>query len=349
MYETTSYAAFGQLGWNINDKLSATLGLRYTYEEKKREGSQITTPTSIIDLPPIAGPDVFYDSKRSDSAISPSFNLRYFVNEDLMTYASVSRGFKSGGFNQRREEVGADGEFDEEIATNYELGWKSTWLDRRLQVNGTFYFVDYDDFQTQTFDGAGIKVTNAGALESYGTEIEVLYVPQENLMLGTAIGYNKATYSDFKNSQCTVEASFFDYYVTQGNVRGNPGTNANCTTDLTGEPLDNAPEWTVSSFVQYDTDLTENLNLGVRLEHSFTDEFFLEQTLDPRLVNDTVNLINLRVALSNDQKDWEAAIWGRNMLDEDYYAVGFVIPAAGGYAGVVAPDMTYGATLRFKY
>lgn len=349
LYKTSSYAAFGQLGWNINEKLSATLGLRYTYEKKERDGSQITTPTTRLDLAPVAGPDIFYDNERSDSALSPSLNLRYVLKDDVMAYASVNRGFKSGGFNQRREEVGADGEFDEETATSYELGWKGKWMDGRFQLNGSFYLVDYDDFQTQTFDGSGLKVTNAGALESYGTEIELAFGILENLIVWTAIGYNKTSYSDFKNSQCTVEASFYDFYVTQGNVRGNPGTNAACTTDLTGQTLDNAPEWTVSSFIQYDTGLTENLNLGVRLEHSFVDDFFLEPTLDSRLVNNAVDLVNLRVTISTEDEDWEAAIWGRNLLDEEYYAVGFVIPAAGGYAGVVAPDITYGATLRHRF
>jgi len=349
LYTTTSYAAFGQLSWNINEKFSATLGLRYTYEKKERVGSQITTPESVLDLPPIAGPDAYFDNERSDTDVSPALKLRYFVNPDLMTYASVSRGFKSGGFNQRRENIGADGEFDEEIATNYELGWKGTWLDRRLQVNGTFYFVDYEDFQTQTFDGASMKVTNAGSLESYGTEIEATYVASENITLGTAIGYNKATYSDFENSQCTVEQSFYRYYVVDGNKSGSPGTNSQCSTDLTGEPLDNAPEWTVSSYIQYDTDLAGDLAAIARLEHSYTDAYFIEATLDPNLTNDSVNLVNLRVSLTNSSRDWEVALWGRNLLDEEYYATGFVIPAAGGYAGVVAPALTYGVTLRLYH
>ena len=106
--------------------------------------------------------------------------MRYFVTLDIMAYASISRGFKSGGFNQRREVVGSPGEFDEETATNYELGWKGSWLDRRLQFNGTLYYVDYDDFQAQAFDGSSIKVTNAGSLESHGAELELVFIPAAN-------------------------------------------------------------------------------------------------------------------------------------------------------------------------
>ncbi len=345
-YTTTSYAAFGQVSWNYSDKVSATLGLRYTYEEKERKGSQITTPSFFMDLPPVAGPDIFYDSRRSDSDISPSLNLRYFFTPDVMGYALLSRGFKSGGFNQRREVSGSDGEFDEEISTNYELGWKSTWADRRLQFNGTLFYVDYEDFQSQTFDGTAVRVTNAGNLESYGTELELTFVPSANITLGTAIGYNKAEYGSFDNGQCTVAQAFYQYYIEGGAQTGSPGTSSNCTQDLAGEPLANAPEWTVSSFLQYDREVGSNLQVAARLEHSYIDSYYLEEDLDPHLKNDSVNLLNLRLSLGSFNGGWEVALWGRNILDEEYFVFGLDIPTLGGYAGVVAAEATYGLTLR---
>jgi iron complex outermembrane recepter protein len=355
LYTTTSAAAFGQLTWNISDQFSAIFGLRYTYEKKEREGYQRTAgfnealPEAFkIDIPPVAGPDVDYDDSRSDTDISPTLSLRYFVNDDVMTYASISRGFKSGGFNQRREIVGSNGEFDEEIATNYELGWKGTWLDRRLQVNGTFFFINYDDFQSQGFDGSSIKVTNAGVMQSYGTELELTYLPMENLMLGTSIGYTKAEYDEFDNGQCTIEDAFTQHYITNG-LTGSPGTTSTCTQDLAGESLDNSPEWTVSSYLQYDHALSDNLIAVTRLEHSYIDEFFLDQDLDPNLLNEEVNLVNLRLTLTTVDSAWDVALWGRNLLGEDYYAFGIDIPTVGGYAGVVAPDTTYGITGRLYF
>jgi iron complex outermembrane receptor protein len=245
--------------------------------------------------------------------------------------------------------VGKNGEFDPEIATNYELGWKGSTEDRRLQLNGTFYYVNYDDFQAQAFDGSSITVTNAGSMESYGSELELVYVPLANMVVGTAIGYNKATYQDFDNGQCTIEQQFEQYYGPPNEAQsGSPGQqNPPCVQDLAGEPLDNAPEWTASSFVQYDHDLPADLVGAVRLEHSYTDSFFLDQDLDPVLENDEVNLINLRFTISNMEQTWEAALWGRNLLDEEYYAFGLDIPVLGGYAGVTAPGAVYGVTLRF--
>ena len=346
-YETTSYAAFGQLVWNMTDDFSATLGLRYTYEKKEREGSQVTNPSFALDIPPVAGPDIEYDDKRSDSNISPSINLRYFFNPDVMGYASVSRGFKSGGYDQRRLAQGQTGEFDEEIATNYELGWKSSWNNRRLQLNGTLFLVNYEDFQSQTFDGSSVRVTNAGDMQSYGTELELIFLPWVNTTIGTAIGYNKAEYDSFDLGQCTIDQTFFEYYVVDGAQSGSPATSSVCTQDLAGEALDNAPEWNISSFFQYDHEIGEQLLGTMRLEHSYIDEFYLDQDLDENLKNDAVNLINLRLTLSNIARDWEVAVWGRNMLDEEYYAWGLDTPTIGGYSGVVAPGAYYGLTLRY--
>jgi iron complex outermembrane receptor protein len=346
-YETTSFAVFGQVVWNITEEFSATLGLRYTNEEKSREGSQLTDPPSeFLDIPPVAGPDVFYDDTRSDSNVSPAFNLRYFITPEIMTYASVSRGFKSGGFNQRREVEGSNGEFDEETATNYEIGWKGSTDDRRLQLNGTFYYVKYDDFQSQNFDGTTLSVKNAGSMESYGTELELIFVPAADMTASTAVGYNKAEYEEFENATCTVNQQINKYYIEGAAQGGIPV--GSCTQDLEGVQIENAPEWTISSFIQYESDLPANLVGTARLEHSYIDEFFLDQDHDPNLVNDEVNLVNLRLTVTNRENTWDAAIWGRNLLDEEYYAVGFDIPVVGGYAAVTAPGAIYGITVSFR-
>ena len=172
--------------------------------------------------------------------------------------------------------------------------------------------------------------------------------PLANMVVGTAIGYNKATYQDFDNGQCTIEPDLLSVLL------GGPSTGRLprhavklCRSDLAGEPLDNAPEWTVSSFVQYDHDLTEDLMGIVRLGHSYIDSFFLDQDLDPVLENAAVNLINLRFTVTNTDKTWEGALWGRNLLDEEYYDFGLDIPVVGGYIGVVAPGAVYGVTVRF--
>lgn len=348
-HETTNYAMFGQGTWNITDEFNATLGLRYTYERKERAGSQLTEPEFFADAPPF-GPDILdVDESRSGENVSPAVSVRYFPRPRLMYYASVSQGFKSGGFNQLRTAGGLNTEFDDEKSTNHEMGWKGSWLEGRMQFNGTVYYVDYQDFQSQTFDGSAIAVRNAGSLESYGLELEVQYVPTINLSLGGSMGYNKAEYTEFDDGACTVDqANDFNNALPVPNPF--PGA-AGCTRDLEGAELDNAPELTVSSFLQYrdSFETWSGYEWFGRLEYIYTDSFFLAQDLDPKLENDATNLFNGRLGITDMDESWEVVLWGRNLTDENYYAAGLDVPILSGYAGYNAPPRTYGVSLRFNF
>lgn len=343
-HETTSYALFGQTNWAFTEQWKLTMGARVTYEKKEREGSQLSRPKPAfpLDAPPIAGPDTTLEEETSSSNVSPSVSLTYFPRDGLMYYASFSQGFKSGGFNQIRTAIGVPGEFDEERSRNYELGWKGTWLDRRLQVNGTLFYVDYDDFQAQGFDGANITVRNAGSLESKGVELDLVYLPNALMTLGMAIGYNDATYSDFKTGECTTEQLFA---VTGGS----PFVLPECVQDLTGRELDNAPEWTVSNFVQLADDFgAMPMSWFARLEYNYIGELYMAQDLDEVLKRDSINMVNLRMGIASSDKKWEVTLWTRNLLDEEYFAVGFDVPVLSGYAGINAPPRTYGVTFTYQ-
>ena len=341
-HETTSFAAFGQTNWNFADDWRLTLGGRATYEEKERSGTQVTVPETIFDAPPVAGPSLELDDQRDETDFSATVALTHFLREDLMVYASFAQGFKSGGFNQVRTAVGVNGEFDDERSRNYELGWKGHWLDRRLQVNGTFFYVDYDDFQAQGFDGTNITVRNAGSLESKGLELDIVYMPNANLTLGAAIGYNDAEYEDFETGECTVA----QVVAITG---GSPFVPPDCVQDLSGEALDNAPEWTVSSFLQFDDQISgTKLGWFGRVEYNYTDEFYMSQDLDESLLNDESHVVNARLGLYGANRSWEITAWSRNLLDEEYYVIGFDIPVLSGFGAINAPPRTYGLTLNYR-
>lgn len=343
-HETTSYAFFGQGNWAFSEKWKLTFGARYTSEKKDRAGSQVSTPDPIfpIDAPPIAGANVSVDESREESDISPMMSLSFFPRDDLMFYASISQGFKSGGFNQLRTAAGVSGEFDDERSRNYEAGWKGTWLDRRLQVNGTVFFVDYEDFQSQTFDGQAITVRNAGGMESKGVEFDLVYVPNALATLGLAIGYNDATYSEFDGAECTAAMNFEE-------TGGSGLVPITCTQDLAGEPIDNAPKWTVSNFVQLQDDFgSGDLSWTARLEYNFIDELYMAQDLDEALHRDAIHMVNARLSLSGQDNQWQVTLWGRNLLDEEYHIIGFDIPVMGGFAGINAPPLTYGLTVNYR-
>ncbi|MCX2980703.1 TonB-dependent receptor [Halieaceae bacterium IMCC14734] len=342
-HETTSAAIFGQTNWTFSEDWKLTLGGRVTYEEKTRVGSQIATGTNAlgIDAPPIAGADTFYDDQRDASDFSPTVSLSWFAREGVMLYASASQGFKSGGFNQLRVASGVDPEFDDEQSTNYELGIKSTWLERRLQVNATVFLVEYEDFQSQSFDGGNITVRNAGSMESKGVELDVVYVPNSLATLGLAVGYNDATYSDFKKGECTA-AMLFEI------TGGSPFVPADCVQDLTDKPLDNAPEWTASTYIQLADRFSNNMGWFARLEYNYSDEFYMASDLDESLLQESTELVNARLGIQGPNNKWEVTLWGRNLLDEEYQVVALDAPLMGGFVGINAPPLTYGLTLNYR-
>jgi iron complex outermembrane recepter protein len=347
IHETFSYALFGQGSYHFTDRWTLTVGLRGTYEEKSRKGSQIATLK--VDTGPF-GPDRFPDQDLSVFDLSPLGVLQYRPTDDAMTFAKIARGFKSGGFNQQRT-TGGDGEaFDDEKATDFELGARSTWLDGLLTLNATGFYVLYDDFQAQSFDGTGFTVTNAGSLTSYGIEADALVVPHPDVVVGGGLGWNVAEYDSFDRSPCTAQQSF-DARVATGNIY----QRADCVQDLGGRRLDNAPRWTTNVFAQIERQLAglelfgEPLFGRFRVEYNYRDFIYLSQDLDANLTEGPVHLMNLRAGVFADGGHWDLTLWTTNAIDQEYQAFGIDVPIVSGFAGLNGPPRQFGATLRLFF
>jgi iron complex outermembrane receptor protein len=366
-HKTWSYAGFGQVTLNPIDQVSLTGGLRVTHEKKTRVGEQSchafrsimggeyqwileTRPT--FDTPPICGLPIAVapgENERSVTNVSGMANLRYFPMEDVMLYASFATGFKSGGFNQLRVNVGTTTEFDDEESMNVEAGFKTSWFDRMLTFNATGFYTQYDEFQAQLFDGISVSVRNAGSLESYGAEGDVMLVPAPGLVLGSSVGFNIAEYTDFDNGEQTAAQRFVatEGFLLTGCVDADPEL---CVQDLAGKRLDSAPRWSISSFIQYEFLLPWlPLELFARAEYAYTSMQFLAQDLDPALKQPATHIVNLRAGFRAEDKLWEVTGWVRNLTDEEYNVVGFDTPTINGFAGINGPPRQYGMTVRLNF
>jgi iron complex outermembrane receptor protein len=382
-HKTWSYAAFGQATLNPIEQVSLTGGVRYTYEKKTRDGTQTSNfPTCdpdspdfnlnlCIDVPPILGPPIEKHEKRSVSNVSWMANLRYFPMEEIMLYASVATGFKSGGFNQLRTAEGtavteaAPSEFDDEESTSYELGFKTSWFERMVTFNATGFYTEYKNFQAQVFDGSSINVINAGELLSYGAESDLVVAPLPGLVIGSSLGFNIAEYDSFDLGPMTAQQK---WDVTKDpnnpnypNVLGSPARCSNtdtiawldpedCVQDLAGKRLSNAPRWSVSAFVQYDFLLPWlPIELFWRAEYAYTSMVYLDVDLDPMMKQPATHIVNLRSGFRSEDKLWEVTGWVRNLTDENYNVVGFDVPTLAGFAGVNGPPRQYGVTVRLSF
>jgi len=293
--------------------------------------------------------------------------LRYKPIEDVMIYTSFSTGFKSGGFNQVRVND-LPSEFDDELALNFELGTKTSWFDNRLQANITGFFTDYNDFQAQVFTGTSINVRNAGRLFSYGFESEFVALPFDSLQVGLNIGFNIAEYDSFIDAEATVEhqrVAATDYLDGLGQIDFNPvgvicGADplnqlpdpevVDCSADLTGRELDNAPQWNISAFASHHLDIpgTDAIWFN-RADWAYNSNYFLAQDLEPNLHQPGYHLLNLRTGIRAESGLWELTFWVDNVLDTDWAVAGFDVPVVGGFAVVNGPPRQYGGTVRFMF
>ncbi len=377
-WQTYSYAGYGQLNLNLGEWARLTGGIRYTHERKTREGSQICN--SILNAPPVCGPDIIQDDERTANNVSGLASLQLFPMDDVMVYASFATGFKSGGFNQLRTAQEVDPEFDDEEAFSYELGLRSSWFDRMLTFNLTGYFTDYDDFQAQSFTGTSITIRNAGSFYSAGFESDLVVVPLPELIWRTAIGFNWTEYQDFDEAENTVEnivaiARDSPFVDNDGNVVPAAlaplafGTNCDArperfpegcsiAQDLEGKRLDNAPRWTISSNVQYEVPVFSlPFRWTFRTDFSFRSSLYLTQDLDSNLKEDPVSLLDFRTGLRADpgeglvdgQVGWELIFWVTNVLDQHYNVSGFDVPVLSGFAGIRGPPRQFGGTVRLTY
>jgi iron complex outermembrane receptor protein len=350
-YTTLSTAVYGEGTYRFLEKFELTGGLRFTYEEKTRDGVSITTPPIAIDAPPIIGPSFPRNDQLDVTNWQGRAIFRYLPTDESMIYASFANGFKSGGFNQLRVARGVSPEFGDESSFNYELGARTQWFDSQLTANITGYFTDYDNFQAQTFDGAAINVRNAGQLYSYGFESDVVYRPDwvENLILGWQVGFNIAEYQVFPNAENTVPNQVA-ITAPQLAIVGCQLPAVDCNQNLAGRTLDNAPKFTSTFFYSYEHVVPEYpVWWFMRADWTYTSTQYLAQDLDVNLIQPAYNLLNLRTGLRADDDLWELTLWMNNVSDTDYLVAGFDVPIISGYAGVMAPPRQYGGTVRIRF
>ncbi|MGL4541454.1 MAG: TonB-dependent receptor, partial [Polymorphobacter sp.] len=209
---TDASAGYGQFDFSATDKLTLTAGVRYTTETKtfsisdNRAQCKVAAPplTCLSDANLIAN-GVAIPTEQTTNKWTPKFVATWQQDSALMFYASATSGFKSGGWNARGTTNATLLPFEPENAWSYELGMKSQWLDDRLRVNLTGFYLDVSDLQTPSAavspTGAVSFITqNFADYENKGFELEVTGRPLENLSVYTSIGFQSDNYSIDSNA-----------------------------------------------------------------------------------------------------------------------------------------------------
>lgn len=311
-----SYALFAHLDWSISDALSITAGLRYTEDDKsvdwKQTNNQNDPATAAFlqaatGLPLTQAPGALFGAvnsafkdDRSEDDLSPMISLNYQVNDETLIYARYAGAAKSGGYNAEFMTNGLEFfEYDQETVDSYELGLKTTLMDDKLRLNVALFEMAFDDFQVFQFlensSGAtSLELTNAAEATVTGVETEITWLPTDNLRFIANATFLDASYDDFEN----------------------PGGGA----PFSGNQLPYAPDLKYFVAAQYRA-LVGAGALTFDVDYTYVDDQFTDPgNLDIDKI-DSYGLIGARVAYTPESNDWEIALWGRNIGDEEYNKV----------------------------
>lgn len=184
-------AIFGELSYDITDRLTATAGLRQFRSENSLEGffgfgSGFSSSTGQINcFAPATTPDAPCTNLNKlieEDGSTYRLNLAYKIDDDRMIYATWSTGYRPGGVNRRAE----FGSYTSDFLTNYEVGWKTTIFDGRMRFNGAFFYEEWEDFQFSFIPllSSGLtRIQNAGSATIKGAETDITWAVTDSLTL----------------------------------------------------------------------------------------------------------------------------------------------------------------------
>lgn len=347
--DSDAFSVFAQGDWKITDQLTLTVGARWVKEEKEAFRSMNVTDTETL-APAFVGAAVLQNvfaieseqttghalnGDRSESSFDPSINIQYFVNDDFMVYAGWSKGSKSGGFDTRSNSVRSF-EFEDEEASAFEAGFKSTLWGGRARFNAAAYYTDYEGLQVAQFDGRlGFVVGNADA-EVSGVEIDGSIAVTEDFTLSYSAAYLDHEYTDYANGNCYYRQQFDTDHPDRAS-RFDAETNLCDYTGLRGQYT---PEFSGNLNADYVITLSNDADLRFNLNYSYTGSQNVHQNLDPVFEVGSLRRVDLNIALEFD--DWGIEILGRNITDEDFVTYANNSPLSGTFGadtvyGFVAP------------
>ena len=328
-HNAQSYAAFADVDWKLTERLRLSLGGRYTSDHKKLHNRFL------------GGFNV--SASETWSELTPRVALDYRFTEDMLGYASFTRGYRSGGYNGRASTVlSSTTTYDPEKVDSYELGLKTSAFDRRLTFNVAAFYTKYNDKQEETVvptpGGATAQetiVTNAASATIKGLEFELAAVPVENLTVRASLGLLDAEYDQFPSRSA-----------------------AGVPIDLSTLTMRRTPDATGSLSADYRIE-TEAGDFVLSGQYRYIDRY--QTTLsrapgvipfqnDPRGLTDVQNNVEASLSWSRQLAGgrFSAQFWGRNLLNDK--GLSSALPVAGLFTyGGVRPPRTYGIEIGYEF
>lgn len=340
-----SYAGFANIGFRPTDKTELRVGARYSSERKKLDYSQVDLDSILGRGAEVLGGTFTANRTTKSSSFTPSISLTFKPVDDVMVYAAVSKGFKSGGFNDGLGTVDSIA-FGPEKLWNYEAGLKSELFGRRVRFNVTGFYMQWTDIQISNDDPAtpffDPKTSNAGKARSYGLEVELTGKVNSFLTIGSNLGLLDARYTN-------------GFFGALSAVDGKP---------ILLRKLPYAPTYSFSLFADFNKDISDRFKLSLRPEMTLQGPHFLSddqrtaaeagERRAPKEDNQQMAyaLVNVRAGFGDADDRWQISVWAQNLFNKTYKTRIFNqlgSPLIAQKFIILGEPRTYGVEARFKF
>lgn len=350
-----TYAAFGNLDWELVDGLTLQGGVRYTEQRRRYDGclydlgagdlsgpisrlasaltrtTVVIAPGSCVTLGADNLPAVYNDTLREDS-VSWRTSLNWKVTPSALLYASVSRGYKNGNYVT----TGATSfkslfPATQESVLAYEGGFKLSLLNGTMQLNGAGFYYDYRDKQVRgripdpVFVALN-RLLNVPKSRIVGGELQLQWRPVRSLSLsGGATYVNSRILGVFNNF-----------------------TALNRPKDLGGESFPLTPRWQLTGDAQYDVPLSSSVIGFVGAGATYQSATNAAVGAEPLLAMKAYTLVDLRAGIHDVDDRWRLSGFVRN-VGNAYYLTNVVAPSVDTVIRYAGRPRTYGLTLSYRY
>jgi iron complex outermembrane receptor protein len=318
----------------------------------------------------------FRGLERDEDAFTCMTNVQWDATDEMMMYASVSTGFKGGGFDSAYSgdggtlrqgtfptgepltgtefSTGVDSsvlEYDEETVLAYEVGAKMSLAGGAAELNVAIFRMEYEDLQVSSLVGDVFRVGNAGESVSQGIELDGRWLVTEGLTLGGSMAYLDAYYEDFTGATCTVPQA------------GDPVANPGCLgldgsniapgesggQDLTDETLLFAPDWSANLNASHVMPLGDSLELRSSVIINYTEDYYSALDLDPNTLHDSYTKVNARIAIASVDDTWSVALIGKNLTDKDTRVWNNDVPVTNSNSYFGIPERPRSIAIQARY
>lgn len=326
-------AIYGQVNYQLNDSWAATVGVRYTEESRTFNAiGQFEEPETFGPEPEISYR--FSGLETSSDAFSYRLAVEYKPTNEALFYGSVSRGFKSGGFNGGFLDLDLElaaiqlEAYDPEFVTAFELGYKADFLNSRLRFNAAAFYNDFTDLQvfSQVNDGTLpiLVLDNASDAQSSGIEIDVAAVLTDEWTV-------------------TLNAAFIDSELINF-------VSTNVGEDFSGNQIAQTPETSISGILSYERSLWNGGSLNVQGSFAYKDDLFFTTENNPLVGQEAYTLLNARMGYTPLSKNWSITAFVNNLTDERYKTnVSDIRDITASYVRTFGSPRTYGLELSFEF